>query len=342
MAAAEQRSLALEARQAEQWAQQQAALRQMHADQVAAIQDAILKLDDERSAWQQQALRQIQQASTDQLPAALRQLQDELAGRQQQTLNQLRDDLLRHQAEAAAAPAAPGAVPAGQPRDMVELNWQLENNAVSTQDLRQRVGQLLWVNVVLIVALVALALGAFWVLRGGLVPAPTPTSTAAPTFTPIPPTTVPPTPVPPTDVPAPTATQPPTATARPAFLAALSCANADRPRNFYDCAITNDAAVTDTLALAVQVEGEALNGFRPVVMDENQERITPDADTGLFRLDAMRPRETRQVRVLMPCTVVAGCAETTFAITPLVDGGQTIVTDQIVYVTTHYFPPDAP
>jgi hypothetical protein len=338
--AVEQQGRALEARQTQQWERQQTALRQMHADQASAIQAAMTRLDEERAAWQQQALRDLQQTSAQQLPGALRQLQDDLAARQQQALAQLREDLLNRQPAAPAAPAGPLA----SPGDLQELNWQLEKSAVSSQDLRQRVGQLLWVNLFLLLALVGLAVGAFWLLSRGLAPAPAPTATAiAATSTAIPPTAVPPTPVPPTAVPAtPTtaATATAAATAVPVFVAALSCADTNRPRNFYDCELTNSASVTDTLALAIQpAEASELHGFRPLVLDEERSRVPADPVTGLFLLGPQRPGQVRALRVMLPCTVVTGCAETTFAITPLVDGGHTIVADQVVQVTTHYFPP---
>ena len=333
--AVEQQSRALEVRQAEQWERQQQALRQMHTEQGAGIQAAIVRLDEERAAWQQQALRKLQETSAEQLPGALRQFQDELTARQQQSLQKLSDDLARR-----PAPAAPTG-PLTSDAEMQNLNWQLEKSAVSSQDLRQRVGQLLWVNVILLVALVALAVGAFWLVRGGLAPAPAPTVTVAPTA--LPPTPIPPTPLPPTNPPS-TATPAPTpttaATALPLFVAALTCANTDRPRNFYDCIITNDARVPDTLALAVQPFGGELNGFNPIVVDEDERRIEPDAVTGLFSVGKLDPGEERSVRVMLPCQILAGCAETTFNITPLVDDGQTIVNDAVVEVTTHYFPPD--
>lgn len=334
--AVQEQGQALERRQAEQWERQQAALRQMHADQAAAIEGAIVRLDEERAAWQQNALRELQQASAQQLPSALGKLQDDLTARQQHSLNQLKEDLLSRQA--AAVPA--GTSPLASPAAMQELNWQLEKSAVSSQDLRLRVGQLLWVNLVLLLALISLAVGVFWLLRGSLAPAPLPTPTVvAATLTAVPPTPVPPTPVAPTPVPS-TATAVATATtALPVFLAALTCANTERPRNFYDCALTNHAAVADTLALAVQADGEELHGFRPLVLDENQERVQADPITGLFSLGRMAPNETRELRVMLPCTVVAGCDETTFIITPLVDNGQTLLADQVVEVTTHYFPP---
>jgi hypothetical protein len=273
------------------------------------------------------------------MPAALRQLQDEQASRQQQALNQLRDDLLSRQPAAAAAPA--GAL--ASDTELQNLNWQLEKSAVSSQDLRQRVGQLLWVNLLLLGVIIALAVAAFWLVRGALAQAPAATATVAATFTAEPPTAVPATPVPPTDVPntaTPAGTATRAATAMPLFVAALSCASADRPRNFYDCELTNGATVSDTLALAVRAVDDELNGFNPLVMNDEQRRIEPNADTGLFTVGALRAGETRAVRVMLPCRLAAGCAETTFAITPLVDAGQTIVADQIINVTTHYFPPE--
>ena len=368
--AARQQGRALEARQAEQWDRQQTALRQMHADQAAAIQSAITRQDEERAAWQQQA----QPVSGQQLPAALRQLQDDLTQSQQLALHQSRDDLtqsqqlalrqlrddltqsqqlalhqlrddLRRQPPTVVAATPPPSAPApAQPAitaDLQELNWQLEKAAVATQDLRQRVGQLLWVNLFLILVLLGLVAAVAWALWGRA-PSPAPRPTVALTATRVPATAVPPTQAPPT-LPPSTATRLPTptaaATALPVFVAALACANADRPRNFYECTLTNTAKVTDTLSLAVQAAGDEFNGFRPSVSRESQENIQPDSLTGLFVVGEFAPGETQALRINLPCAVVTGCGETTFAFTPLVDRGQTLVANQVVEVTTHYFLP---
>jgi hypothetical protein len=329
--------------------------------QLTAFRAALAQLAAEQRDAQRALAQQVQSAVAAALPASLNQLRDDLASRQDHALAQLRADLGGNTgAPALAAPASrlPAVVSQSPERQLVpaeggapmppvtvirELSWQLENNAISAQQLANRVGAVLWVNLFMLLLVGALAAAIGYVFRAELGLVPAPTATAVPSATPLPPTPLPPTAtaLPPTVVPAPTATQPPSPTVVP-FGAVVDCAEADRPRQSYDCTVTNSGLAPDRLSLTVLPEGGAANGFNPFVAQADGARIARDPATGYFPLGEFTEGQARGFRVAFPCGVAAGCGATTFLVIPVVNDSAQALDSAALRLTTHYFPPATP
>jgi len=121
----------------------------------------------------------------------------------------------------------------------------------------------------------------------------------------------------------------------------LTCADADQPKSFYDCVVTN---LTDRpQSLALVIAPDQINGFfysvlldgKPLTPDTSASGLEPGA--AQFVLGPVGTKDSKNVRVGLSCTSASGCKTTNF--TFMVTGPiGTEMPDSQVEVSTSYTP----
>jgi hypothetical protein len=333
---------------AEQMRQQQAMQRKLFEEQSTMLKTTLIELYDEQAGWQQAIMKQLQDQQRDQpaqqqaafkkiqddlaarLKEAVQKLQDEIISRQQSSLTHMQEELTqrllaREKAESNGSATAPTVIlgPTSTAEAPVpDLKWELEKQAAAQQALASRTSRILFLNVVTVLAL--LAVGVIVVLSlivpfvgrgqstqaGPSVGAPAATA-PAPALTTSEPqieTSAPTIPAP-TSVPAASPTVPPVTEA-----AGLECDSQATSAGSYNCAVTNPGNSADNLSLFIQAEGGQMNGFSPSVSVANQGSLLPDSVTNLVALGTFGPDETKSVTVILSCLAASGCDSATFVV----------------------------